>query len=431
MDYLIICALIVEVVILSLVDRRIFGTWLTPVSLLSCPYVAVLVSAFLFAPALGFVPVYAPSITIWMAGLPIFSVVSIVAGCLFGRLGTTHPFQTDERLRNHDFPAVKLAIWVAWAALPLMAYGLREAVLTSGGWTEIGGWDFRVAYSHGIGAHAVVLAFPLVVLLVGTYQKGHKLQLVTISGLLLFLFVSQVKGTLLAPLLGGMVFRVARGALKLTLTRIIAGIGSTFLLFNLIYILGWSAADPRFLDDSDTYLYLSRHYLFYLWSGVLAFSEALRRHVGFVGGPWYTIFAPFLNVYHVLCGAGHIVDAGSLHELGMETDLGATHGVNTYTMVGTLYLYLGFFGTLLILLGIAILFYGLLVACRVSANPWLLTLYSIQVSWLIVGFFEYYFWYLTSLEVAFYCFILAVLQGGRFTLETVGTPSLESEVAAL
>jgi len=355
-----------------------------------------------------------------MVGLPMFSIVSVLGWCLFGSVRTAHPFQAAVILNDHDLPVVKVAMWLAWATIPLMAYGFLESALTAGGWSEIGGWDFRVAYSHGVSAHAVVLAFPLVVLLVGTYRRGRKLQLVTICSLLIFLFLSQVKGTLLAPLLGGMVFRVARGALKISLKRIVAGVGSTFVLFNLVYILGLSAADPKLLDDSETYLYLSRHYLFYLWSGVLAFSEALRRHVGFVGGPWYTIFAPFLNIYHVLLGSGHIVEAGSLHELGMETDLAAMHGVNTYTMFGTLYLYLGFVGTLLLIMLIAAAFYGLLLACSLRANPWLLTLYCIQVSWLILGFFEYYFWHLTFLEVAFYCVLLAALHGRYVSIPKLG-----------
>ncbi len=415
MDYLIFGSLIVEVLILSRVDRKVFGTWYTPFNLLAYPYMVVVVSALLFAPALDFVSVYPRSVLIWCTGLLVFWFPGVILGLgLLGSSPLIRPIAASRGLNSDKFASKKLVMAVAWAVMPLMAYGLFKSVRLSGGWAGINGYDFRVEYSRGLSAHAVVLAFPLVILLIGTYRKGQRAQLATIGGLLVFLFASQVKGTLFAPLIGGAVFRAVRGDLKLSWKKAATGLGLTYLLFNAVYVLGLSFADPSVLADSQTYSGLARHYINYLWAGVLSFGEALRFGAGTVGGPWYEIFSPFINLYRVLFTSDPLVPVGSPHELGMNIDLSSDgfQGMNVYTMFGTLYLYLGPFATLLAIAGISFLFYGLLLVCRSSTNVWYLTLYCALVSWLVLGFFEYYFWHLTFPETVFYCLLLAAVERG-------------------
>lgn len=412
MDYFIIISLILEVLILSWLDRRIFGTWLTPFNLLGYPYLMVAVSAFLFAPLLGFVSVYTPSVLIWIVGLFFFWGVGLVFGLLFDFQTGNQSAGFTSKMSFPEDSATRLAVKVAWVIMPLMVFNFYKAMAAAGGWSGIGSLDFKQAYSQGISSHAVVLAFPLVVLLVGTYRKGRKLQLVTIGALLLFLLASQVKGTLLAPLVGGMVFRAARGHLNLSVKKLLAAVAITYLLFNAVYLLGLSFADPSILTDSEIYQELARHYLYYLWSGVLALSEAIRTGVGSVGGSWYEIFSPFINLYRQMFNAGQLVSVGSPHELGMNIDLTFAdfQGANVYTMLGTLYLYLGPFPTLIYILGVAAIFYScFLLVCRSKDNPWFLTLYCVMVSWLVFGFFEYYFWHLTFVEIPVYMLIFAAV----------------------
>lgn len=413
MDYLIVSGLVAEVVILSRLDRRVFGTWLTPFNLLAYPYMVVAVSAYLLAPVLDFVPVYTPSILIWSVGLFFFWAVGVFLGWgFFGGKRVPHAFAFNESSSFDEVSATRLATGLAWISMPLLAYGLYRSQVEAGGWTNIGTLDFKMAYSQGMSSHAVVLACPLMVLLVGTYQKGRKLQLLTICGLLLFLLVSQVKGTLLAPLIGALVFRVARGKLKLSLKKLSIAVAVFFALFNGVYVIGLSSADTSLWTDSEIYSELGRHFLFYLWAGVLSLSEALRSGVGTVGGPWYVVFSPFVNLYRYFLSAGPLVPAGSPHELGANPDLNFVgfQGANVYTMLGTLYFYLGPFAAVLVLLGTSFLYYGVLVVCRLSTNVWYLTLYCVLASWLVFGFFEYYFWQLTFIETIFYCLVLAAMQ---------------------
>src|SRR5215472_7254066 len=193
MDYLIVSGLIAEVSILSWVDRRVFGTWFTPFNLLGYPYMVVVVSAFLFAPPLGFVPVYTRSILIWMVGLLVFWSVGSIIGLIFDLRSGPNSANIAVRASSSNEAAAEVATKIAWVIMPLMALGLYKSQAIAGGWHMIGSYDFKAAYVHGLPGHAVQLAQPLSVLLLGTYKKGRRLQLFAIVGLLFFLFCTQVK----------------------------------------------------------------------------------------------------------------------------------------------------------------------------------------------------------------------------------------------
>jgi Family of unknown function (DUF6337) len=132
---------------------------------------------------------------------------------------------------------------------------------------------------------------------------------------------------------------------------------------------------------------------------VLGFGEALRSGVADVGGDWQAIFAPFLNFYHALFG-GHLVAAGSTHEKGMLTDLlTGTGQTNVYTAIGTLHLYFGALGAAVYLFVMGLACYGFLIAVRQSRSVWITASYCLIAAQLALGFFEFYFWYLTTYEV--------------------------------
>jgi len=412
MDLIILSILVVEVAVLSRLDKKLFGTCFTPFNLLSYPYTAIALVAFFFAPRLDFVALYAPSVVIWIVGLFVFWGTGALIGLAFIGPVTGHEYFCDGAGKTSETSfIVKLATRLAWGIAPLLAYGFYKSESTSGGLAYIGSPDFRTAYQYGISAHAVVLAVPLSVLLIGTYRKGQKLQFITIAVLLTFLFVSQVKGTLLVPIAASLIFRAIRANSKVPLKKIVAGILLSYVLFNAVYLAGLSLADPSILQESDTYIFLARHYFYYLSGGVLALGEALRTGVGTVGGPWYLVFTPFMNLYRALMGSGHLLLAGSPRELGMTTDLLSSTdlGTNVYTMFGTLYLYLGPIDGATVSAVFSFICYGLLVICKSRSNVWLLTLYCIFGGWLVMGFFEYYFWSLSFLEITVDCAILAAI----------------------
>src|ERR1700730_18559408 len=347
MDYLIIMALIAEVLTLSRVDKRVFGTWLTPFNLLGYPYMVIVVLAFLFGPSLDFASLYTPSVLIWIVGLFIFWVGGIFIGLGILGLDWRRPqacislsavpeSKTESR-------SVKWATSAAWVMTPILVFGFLSALQASGGWAEIGSLQYRINYSHGFHAHLIVLGLAVIVLLIGTYRKGRSLQLTSIAILMVFVVASQVKGTIFQAVVGGLIFRSLRGDLWLSTRRALTVISCSFLVFLLIYLASLVIVDPNAATDWDLYAALSRHYFFYLFAGPLSLGEALRTHVTHVGGQWYTLFSPFINICRAVLGSSAFVPAGSALEKGMDIDfqraldLGET---NVYTFFGTPYLYL-------------------------------------------------------------------------------------------
>jgi hypothetical protein len=419
-DLAILAVLIVEVVVLSRLDRRRFGTWVTPFTVLGVPYAAVAVLAYLFAPVFDFVPLYMGSVVVWIEGLFVLWSAGAFLGWAVLDLRLA-PRREEIRFwqvsaQPDDDRNLRLATWLGWAAMPVMLYGVFTSVRAAGGWTEIGSEDFRDAFGHGIHAHAVVLATLLPVVLIGLYRRGNKFVIVTIALLLVFLTLGRVKGTILQAIIGGVFFRMLRGGFRLSVKKIAVVLASTYLVFNVVYIIGMKVLLSDNPFNAEIYTYLGRHYLFYLFAGVLGFSEALRSGVADIGGDWQTIFSPFMNLYHAVFG-GQLVAAGSAHEKGMLTDLlTGTGQTNVYTMIGTLHLYFGALGAAVYLFVMGLACYGFLIALRQNNSVWITGGYCLVAAQLALGFFEFYFWHLTTYEVIVMGSLLAIASKARWRL---------------
>jgi hypothetical protein len=400
-DLMILGLLVAEVLILSRLDRRRFGTWLTPFTTLAYPYTVVAILAYFLAPLIDFVPLYTGSVLVWIVGLFVmWSAGTFLGwGLLDVRLSSGFYTTPIEPAGSNDDRAVRWAVRLAWASMPFMLYGVFASAKSAGGWAEFGSIDFRDAYSHGLHAHAVVLATLLSIFLIGVRQRGDKRLLVTIVMLLVFITLGRVKGTILQAIIGGIFFRMMRGQFRLSLRKMgMLGLIS-YVVFNIVYLISMSVLSSDDPFNPQVYSFLARHYLFYLFAGPLAFGEAMRSGVYDVGGDWHVIFSPFINLYHAGFG-GAILASGSAHEKGMDTDLLAKVGdTNVYSFFGTLHLYLGAYGAVLYAFVAGLLCYGFLIVTRRANSAWLTASYCLIAAQLTFGFFELYFWLLTSYEI--------------------------------
>jgi hypothetical protein len=430
LGWIILGLLIAEVVFLSRLDRRRFGTWVTPFTVLGYPYAAVAVLAYLFAPGFDFVPLYMGSVVVWIVGLfLVWAAGSFLGWGLLDLRGEPRGQKPDFMVtwtQIDERSVGRLAVYLGWAIMPVMLYGVIVSASAAGGWAEIGGKDFRDAYSHGLHGHAAVLAMLISIVLIGLYRRGDKLTLITIGMLLVFLTLSRVKGTILQPIIGGILFRMMRGQFRLTFKKVAVVLLSTYLVFNVVYLIGmeiFTSDDPL---NVDIYTYLGRHYLYYLFAGVLAFGEALRSGIADVGGGWQAIFAPFINLYHAVFG-GSLLVPGSALEKGMATDLlSDSSDTNVYTMIGTLHLYLGPLGAAVYLFAVGLLGYGFLVLTRRQNSIWITASYCLIASQLAFGFFELYFWTLTAYEITVMGILLAIMTKAGEGMFTRGRPVLSS-----
>jgi len=227
---------------------------------------------------------------------------------------------------------------------------------------------------------------------------------------MVFFLVGQVKGGVLQPLLGGFLYRVMRGRSFMSLKNIGIVLLCGLVVFVSIYLGAMSIADSSIITNPDAYVFLGRHFSYYLIAGVLGFSEAFNSETSDVGGSSREIFGPLLNVYRKLTGSGKLVAPSSSHGRGMQVDLTAESvdaNTNVYTIFGTLYFYLGPLGSVMYVAVMGFLCYGLFLAAGWTKSEWLLVLYCYIGAQLLFGFFEFYFWHLETYEICVYTITLA------------------------
>jgi hypothetical protein len=397
---LVLCLLVAEVIVFGWLDRKRFGTWITPFNVLGFPYTVVVLLAYFVSDSLGFVPIFIPSVFIWILGLClVWTSGQFLAWALIDlRMGQRTILESPPGNLN-EYSATRLAVAVASVAAVIVLLGTFLALRSVGGWGQVGTPDFKAAYSQGILGHAVVWSGLLGIVLIGTCHRKNRLLVALAAITLMVVVLGQVKGRVLHLVIGGLLFRIMGGKLRLSFVKVLTLLMSTCIIFSLGYLFAMLALDPEALFKADTYSFLSTHYLYYLFSGPLSFGEALRGRMADVGGDWKSIFAPFINLYRVTLKAGALIPVGSSHDKGMIIDESGV-GDNVYTFFGTLYLYLGAGGAAIYALAIGLISYAMLVFAQLKRNMWLTALYCYVAANLAVGFFEFYFWHLDFYELS-------------------------------
>lgn len=400
-DVLFVIALIGEVVLLIHLDRMLWGSWITPTSVLAVPYTFVVLLAWMLADTFGFYPLYVPSVSVWMLGLALFwfggTVMAIPLTGHLRRSWARGAFRFEK-------DAQKFAIRFLWVAYPLVLLRLISLLGSLGGIQGLATDAFTTLYGRGLYAHIMVVSYPLLIFLIGTVNRRQYLVILTIFLGLGLVFVYQVKSWMVVPILAGLLYRWSSGRLKLTLKFSIFFLLLTIGLFFGSYLVGFGASDPSLLLKPDVYLFLARHFANYLFAGVLAFSQAVERQLEFSLSP-AQVFAPLVNVYRVLMG-GELISQINPNFLSLGY-IGQTSNVNT--LFGTLVLFLGVIGAALYVVLMAVLIYAIYLTSRLTRNCWFNVLWCFIAGMLIVGWFDFYFSNLAALEASVFCVGLGVV----------------------
>ena len=121
-----ILGILIEVAVLFYLERKAWGTMLTPLNILMLPYVAVLLISLAMAGHSGFVEFYYPSILLWNVGLVFFALPSFLLA------GYAHRNGYDVRsttIIDNGIPRIFIVIGVVLVAM--MMYHLLGTVRSS------------------------------------------------------------------------------------------------------------------------------------------------------------------------------------------------------------------------------------------------------------------------------------------------------------
>jgi hypothetical protein len=387
-------------------ERRRWGTWLTPTALLGVPYLLLATAAFLTAPALGFVPLHTASVIWWMGGLLLFWAGGAVVGL---RAAEGVRAAQAERGAFDGEPGLRTAaLGLAPAAIVVLLLSLRSVLSEIGGAAWLATEEFTRHYGYGASGHLLTLLVVLLLLLIGLVRRGERWTWLLIGSGLLLVMAFQVKTWIFVPLIAGLLYRLYSGRSRLSPALLAGTAAAAVLLFFGVYLGAIAVYNPAIFLDAGIYRFLGTHFFSYLYSGVLSFGEVVRT--GFPDlqpEPFSRVLAWGANLWRLYAGQEYavFVDPNYLviDQYGAVTS-------NVSTLFGALYAYLGVWPALVytLLLGVGLhLLFALALAGR---RAWAAALWCSLAAHLLLGWHEFNFWHIAVvLEVPLYCAGLGVL----------------------
>jgi oligosaccharide repeat unit polymerase len=380
-----------------------FGTWITPFSFLSFPYTVIVMMAFLLGPTLGFIPLYVESVLIWIVGLLLFWIGGLIIALPLGKT-----IRSKEK-RNQSFlyeeASEKWVLMFSWLTIFVLIYATINSINLLG-FHALGSDDFAKSYGYGFAGHVKNFSIGLFIFLVGTARRDNVFGLFTMSILIGMYFLYPVKSWLIIPVLAGLIYRVLSSRYKLSIFKILLPLFLGFIIFIISYLIEFGAKNIETIYNIEVYEQLLKHFLAYIFGGILALGEVVRTKIANFHGNSHVIFAPFVNLYSVIF-SGDLISHGS-HTFSVIS-LDGIKKSNVHTFFGTLLINLGYFSTMIYVIYSGFIAYVLFALAKVTRNCWFIVTWSFIGVMLSLGWFEYYFWLLAAIEVPTYCAILGFL----------------------
>lgn len=386
MGLLILISLLIEVGVLLYLEVKAWNTLYTPLNFLMLPYVAVLLITVAIAGHLGFVDFYFPTILYWSAGLLLFAIPSYILGFAIQKHGkpVCKPIDDAEGL------PVMIMILTVIMCLAFL-YRLKQTLGSSA--SSLGSDDFGMDFNgHGLWAHLSKINSVLLMLCIYFYDRSKRWLWIPILLLIFFAFIHQVKGWVIIPCVAGISMRLYSGKTRLTGKLFLFVLIGAIMVFLISYIMSLVLGGD--VELSGTVIgFIFRHFVHYLTSGTLGFSMDMAA--GFPDkGSFQVLYSPIINIINLLTGNNEIVSPinDCFHFTGMN-----------YTNTRTFFGYIAVNSNMLQFVGTTLFFSFVSYLIKILSvkfnNVYLIVIYFYQCALLCMGWFDYYFSQLDSIEV--------------------------------
>jgi hypothetical protein len=399
-DWLILLMLIGEVIILAILDKISCRTWATPFFLLAIPYTVVVLITYCFSTVLGFISLYVESVLIWAVGLLFFFMGGLIISL---PLGKSIRFMAKENLLFlGEKKSQKIALILAWISIIVISCGLINS-LKNLGWQQFGTDEFSKSYGYGWVGHFITFSKVITIFLIGTTSNRNIFKMLTILILLSLYIMYPVKSWVILPIIAGFIYRLSTGRFRPSLTKAALLLFLIFVFFNLVYLTKFVVKDIGSIYNIATHKSLMTHFVHYIFAGVLALGNVVKTGFTNIHSNPQAIFAPFLNLYAVFFN-GELVSNVTANFSIISDNLKDS---NVHTFFGTIYINLGVFFCIIYVMFSGVFVYGLFAIARITGNCWAWIAWVFIGSMLTIGWFEFYFWHLQTIEVPIYCGLLA------------------------
>lgn len=396
MGILLVLTLFIEAAVLLYLEQKAWNTLLTPLNCLLVPYLVVLVISVILSGGSGFVGFHYPSILIWIVGLLLFAVPSLVISETAGRNNVL----TDITVKRVEGIPYFIVVLGCVTALVLV---FRLFSVSGSSRYAIGSDEFAEEFSgYGLWGHLRHLSFIFIMLLIYYLEKGHRWLWVPIAGLLAVNVVNMVKGSIIIPCVVGVMMRLASGKTKITsrflLILALCAVGVFFVTFLLAIVVA-----NRMDVNAGVLQWVFQRFVHYLTSGTLGLSADMQ--LGFPDrGAFQVIWTPFINIVNYLTGNGVLLSP--VNQTYLFTGISLT---NVRTFFGTLFIYTDHLQFCLYSLGLSTLCYTLKVLSQRVGSIYTNAVYCYFCGLLAMGWFEFYFFHLDVIEIPVMIVLLGLI----------------------
>ena len=379
-----------ETLLLSLLDRKIYGTWYTPTVFLACPYCLVLFLYILFSKNFGFYSLYSPSVYIWCVGLLIYWFIGYLFAVLVLKKNVVRefPFYQDVRFEK----------WIFILCFILAVFININIIYASKFIAPIGSDYFKDYIGTGVVAHiAIFLRFTILyIIMVKNIPSRIYIYMKWFIVLTVFFqaIVYTTKGALIILIMSVVLNCKIYSNAKIKIRYILVALISSLFIFFISYSIVFGEAAP--LD------FIYNHTYFYFVSSIASLSNYCMNDYQ-IGIAPEVLFMPIINLYNKLMGL-------PLEKVYSDlwTDVGPGLQSNVKTFFGTIYIYGGLWGGILTIIIYSLVAHVLLIF-SLYRNYFFYFAYCLCLSALALGWFDLFFNMIAFYEYIVFAILISIL----------------------
>lgn len=387
MLYLAFFILIVFLLVLS--EKSQWGSWITPLTVLAIPYLLSVILIIVYRHLVPDIPeFYIPSLTIWIFGLLLFKIPSILhAKCLEPRYKQKN-FLVESTRCDDSYHLLRNIAYIC-IGISLLKIRSLFGVLSSFGSNE-----FSAQYqSSSIFNHLSVFLGCIFSYAIYKCDRNHRSAFIIIVGSLVGMFAIGTKSWIIAPFLIGYYARILTGKSKFSIKTTVFPL----LIISIIFFFSYYLSIVIFGNNemsNEILIFIGNHFIDYCCSGALTLG--IDYEMGFVE-PQMTeaLFAPVLNIFNAIFNLEYVQSINPIY-----IDIGALGSSNVRTFFGTIIAYSKnsvLFMTLILTFSFYI--YHIYRISRRSQSIFLLLANTANLCFLTLGFFDFYWLTLSCYEI--------------------------------
>lgn len=399
-----------EVMAIVFVEKKIYGTFLSPSVILGVPLLVVVLLASVIGPYLGYITIDNKAIGVIIAGVGVFFLSGImIKSVIFGHenvviLKNNLVQKEIERVERVDNKASKVSVALCYISMALIAGYL---LLNRNVLSLLGSSLFGDAMTQGILGHLHILANSACIVVIATISKKKLHYILPIAIVLGYNILIGVKYNLIILFLGGLMLRVLMGNMRIKFGYLVLTAIAAFAMATIVYLTEFMINGVDITINVVTEVVI--HLTDYLFSGVLAMGAYIEHTIP--TGNLMMAFQPVITIINFA--------TFNLLDLQYPTLSNAWDGwvsitnngrqINVGTFFGSLYYYFGLAGMILVTMIIAVAIYLLFFRIMKKSDILNKAIYVIVVCPLALSWFGYYYNLLTFYEIPAFYFVCYVL----------------------